>query len=41
AGSWRRISLGDDAELLIRDETYHRKRERVDWLVGWARKVFG
>jgi DNA-binding transcriptional MerR regulator len=41
ATSWRRISLGDDAELLVRDETYQRKRDRVDWLVGWARKVFG
>jgi DNA-binding transcriptional MerR regulator len=41
AGSWRRISLGEDAELLIRDEIYQRKRDRVDWLVGWARKVFG
>jgi DNA-binding transcriptional MerR regulator len=41
ATSWRRIPLGDDAELLIRDETYHRKREHVDWLVGWARKVLG
>jgi DNA-binding transcriptional MerR regulator len=39
--SWRRIPLGDDAELLIRDGVYQRKRERVDWLVGWARRVFG
>lgn len=39
--SWRRIPLTDDAELLIRDETYRRKRDRVDWLVGWAKKVFG
>jgi len=41
ATSWRRIALSDDAELLIREESYQRKRERVDWLVGWARKVFG
>jgi DNA-binding transcriptional MerR regulator len=40
AGSWRRIALGDDAELLIRDEVYLRKRDRVEWLVGWAKKVF-
>jgi DNA-binding transcriptional MerR regulator len=40
-GTWRRIPLGDDAELVIRDELYQRKRDRVEWLVGWARKVFG
>jgi DNA-binding transcriptional MerR regulator len=39
--SWRRIPVGDDAELLIREEIYQRKRDRVEWLVGWARKVFG
>ncbi len=39
--SWRRIPVGDDAELLIREEAYQRKRDRVEWLVGWARKVFG
>jgi DNA-binding transcriptional MerR regulator len=39
--SWRRIPVGDDAELLIREDAYQRKRDRVDWLVGWARKVFG
>jgi DNA-binding transcriptional MerR regulator len=39
--TWRRISLTDDAELLIRNDTYQRKRDRVDWLVGWAKKVFG
>jgi DNA-binding transcriptional MerR regulator len=38
--SWRRIPLSDDAELLIRDDTYQRKRDRVDWLIDWARKVF-
>jgi DNA-binding transcriptional MerR regulator len=38
--SWRRISLSDDAELLIRDDTYQRKRDRVEWLIDWARKVF-
>jgi len=37
---WRRIRLGDDAELLIREEAYDRNRARIDWLIGWARKVF-
>lgn len=38
--SWTRIQLGDQAELLIRNDLYARKRDRVDWLVSWARKVF-
>lgn len=38
--TWRRIPLSDDVELLIRDDTYHRKRDRVQWLIDWARKVF-
>lgn len=38
--TWRRIPLGDDAELLIRDSAYERRRDRVDWLIAWARKVF-
>jgi DNA-binding transcriptional MerR regulator len=41
ATAWRRLPLGDDAELLVREEVYQRKRDRIDWLVGWARKVFG
>jgi hypothetical protein len=41
AGSaWRRIPLGPDAELLVREEVYRRRRDRIDWLLGWARKVF-
>ena len=40
--AWRhRISLGDEAELVISDRGYGRHRDRVDWLVRWARKVFG
>lgn len=38
---WRRIPLADGAELLIREDAYQRTRDRVDWLIGWARKVFG
>jgi len=39
--AWRRVPLGDDAELLIRESAYRRRRDGVDWLVAWARKVFG
>ncbi len=41
ADAWRRIRLGDDVELLVREAAYGRRRELVDWLVAWARKVFG
>ena len=39
-GLWRRIPLGDEAELVISDRVYDRHRDRIDWLVRWARKVF-
>jgi DNA-binding transcriptional MerR regulator len=38
--SWRRIALGDEAELLIREEAYQRNQHRIEWLVNWAKKVF-
>lgn len=38
--AWIRLPLGDDAELLVRGAAYARLRERVDWLVAWASKVF-
>jgi hypothetical protein len=37
---WRRVRLGDDAELLIRESTYQQRQDRVDWLIRWARRVF-
>ena len=37
---WRRVALADGAELLIRDDAYARQRDRIDWLVDWARRVF-
>jgi DNA-binding transcriptional MerR regulator len=40
-GLWHRIALGDEAELVISDWVYGRHRDRIDWLVRWARKVFG
>jgi DNA-binding transcriptional MerR regulator len=39
--AWRRIPIGEDAELLIRESAYRRRRALVDWLVAWARRVFG
>jgi DNA-binding transcriptional MerR regulator len=40
AEHWVRLRIGDDAELLIRSGAYHRLRDKVDWLVGWARAIF-
>jgi DNA-binding transcriptional MerR regulator len=40
-GLWHRIPLGDEAELVISNRVYDRHRDRIDWLVRWARKVFG
>jgi len=37
---WHRIPLGEDAELVISERAYHRHRERIEWLIRWARKVF-
>lgn len=37
---WLRIRLGDEAELLVSDRLLRRRREKVDWLVRWARQVF-
>jgi DNA-binding transcriptional MerR regulator len=37
---WRRIPLGQDAELVISEHAYTRHRERIEWLIRWARKVF-
>ncbi|HEU0113495.1 MAG TPA: MerR family transcriptional regulator [Thermomicrobiales bacterium] len=40
AETWHRFKLGDEAELLIRSSLLRRRRDRVEWLVDWARKVF-
>jgi hypothetical protein len=39
ADIWRRISLGDGAELLISDELFQRRKERIEALVAWAKRV--
>ncbi|MGE3796367.1 MAG: MerR family transcriptional regulator [Thermomicrobiales bacterium] len=38
--SWRRIELGPDAELLVREDAYERNRDRIEWLITWANRVF-
>jgi DNA-binding transcriptional MerR regulator len=37
--AWRRVPLGDEAELLISDEAYQRRKEQIDALVEWAKRV--
>ena len=37
---WLRIRLGEEAELLVSDGLLRRRRDKVDWLVRWARRVF-
>lgn len=40
AEAWRRVRLGEDAELLIRESAYRQHKDRIDWLLQWARRVF-
>lgn len=39
AETWRKIEVVEGIELLVRNDLYRRRRDRVDWLVDWARKV--
>lgn len=36
---WRRIEVADGVELLVREEIYARRKDQLDWLTDWARKV--
>lgn len=37
--SWRRVSISDEAELLITESQYRRHQDRIDWLVQWVKRV--
>lgn len=37
--TWRRVAISDEAELLISESQYHRHRDKIDWLVQWAKRV--
>jgi hypothetical protein len=37
--SWRRVAISDEAELMITESQYHRHRDKIDWLVQWAKRV--
>lgn len=36
---WRRIEVADGVELLVREEIFQRRQDRIEWLIDWARKV--
>lgn len=36
---WRKIEVADGVELLVRDDLFRRRHDRIEWLVDWARKV--
>ncbi len=36
---WRRIVVADGVEILVREEIYRRRKDRIDWLTDWAKKV--
>ena len=37
--AWRRLQIEEGAELLISDDLYRRRRDKIDWLIEWARRV--
>jgi len=37
--AWRRVPITAEAELLIEEETYTRRREQIESLVAWARRI--
>lgn len=39
AKAWRRVPITGEAELLIEEETYTRRREQVESLVAWAQRI--
>jgi len=37
--AWRRVPITAEAELLIEEETYTRRREQIESLVAWAQRI--
>lgn len=36
---WRRVTISEEAELLITEDQYRRHQDKIDWLIQWARRV--
>jgi len=39
ATTWRRVPITAEAELLIEEDTYERRREQIESLVAWAKRI--
>lgn len=37
--NWKRLAIAPEAELLIEDEAYQRRREQIDAAVDWIRRI--
>ena len=37
--TWRRLAISPEAELLIEESTYQRRRDQIDALVAWAQRI--
>lgn len=36
---WRRLAISPEAELLIEESTYRRRRDQIEALITWARRI--
>jgi hypothetical protein len=36
---WRRLAISPEAELLIEEATYGRRKDQIEALVAWARRI--
>lgn len=37
--NWKRLAIAPEAELLVEDEAYQRRREQIDAAVDWIRRI--
>lgn len=36
---WRRLEITPEAELMVTEEVWHRRREQIETLLSWARRI--
>jgi hypothetical protein len=36
---WRRLEISPEAELMVTEEVWRRRREQIDTLLSWARRI--
>lgn len=39
SSQWRRLAISPEAELLIEESTYRRRRDQIEALIVWARRI--